>query len=579
MHPNLHFVYVRETYTTHAFEIWTDHKNLAYFQTARKLNRRQARWALDLSEYNFSFVHKPGRDHQQPDALSCRPDYDKGAEDNGDQVLIRPEMLQTIVDVGIADNSLLSDIRTSSRVEPRVQANVRNKLPGWLENDGFILWRNRVYVPNDRSLRERVIQAHHDPPAVGHPGRFKTTELVLRNYWWPRLHADVARFVRGCERCQRTKTFPTKPVGKLAPHLVPDRPWQIVSVDLISHLPPSHGYDAIVVIVDRFSKMIRLTPTNAELTSAGMARIFRDRVWCNFGLPERVISDRGPQFASSFTADLNNLLGIRSNLSTAYHPETDGQTERINQEIEQYLRLFVNFQQSDWHDWLPLAEFSYNDKIQVSTGYSPFYINYGQHPRKAYDPQASVRNASAEEFANRMQHIRDDANSALVKSAATMKRFYDTSHNSSPDYAPNDRVWLEATFLKTERPSKKLDDKRFGPFRVLRKVGQRAYMLELPRSWKIHPVFHTSLLRPFHPPSCPSQRQPTPPPPILIGDHMEQEVEDVLDERCRRGRMEYLVKWKGLPREECTWEPRAHLDDENGINAAFRHYLLRSGGR
>jgi transposase InsO family protein len=203
-----------------------------------------------------------------------------------------------------------------------------------------------------------------------------------------------------------------------------------------------------------------------------MAWIFRDRVWHDFGLPERIISDHGPQFASTFTRDLNKLLDIQSNLSTAYHPQTDGQTERVNQEVEQYLHLFVNYHQSDWSEWLPLAEFSYNDKLQSSTGYSPFYLNYGQHPRMAYNPHARTQNDSAETFATHMQRIRDDANSALVKSTAAMKRFYDRSHSTSPNYQLGDKVWLEAMNLKTLRPCKKLDDKRFGPFKVLHCVGQ-----------------------------------------------------------------------------------------------------------
>ena len=149
--------------------------------------------------------------------------------------------------------------------------------------------------------------------------------------------------------------------------------------------------------------------------------------------------------------DLNQLLSIQSNLSTAYQPQTDGQMERVNQEVEQYLRLFVNYHQSDWSEWLPLAEFSYNDKLQSSTGYSPFYLNYGQHPRTAYNPRVCTRNDSAETFAARMQRIRDDANSALVKSAATMKHFYDRSHSMSPNYQLGDSVWLEAPNLKDRK--------------------------------------------------------------------------------------------------------------------------------
>jgi len=181
-----------------------------------------------------------------------------------------------------------------------------------------------------------IIRNHHDEPISGHPGRFKTVKLVTRNYWWPAIVSDVRKYVEGCEHCQRTKNFPAKPRGLLSPNRIPERNWQWISVDLITQLPPSLGYDAILVIVDRLSKLIRLAATNGGVTSEGIARLFRDKVWKDFGLPEGILSDQGSQFVSNFMRDLNKLLGIQTNISTAYHPQTDGQTERVNQEIEQY---------------------------------------------------------------------------------------------------------------------------------------------------------------------------------------------------------------------------------------------------
>lgn len=325
--------------------------------------------------------------------------------------------------------------------------------------------------------------------------------------------------------------------------------------------------------------MIRLAPASNELTSEGLARIYCDHVWKDFGLPDRVISDRGTQFASNFMQDLSRLLGISTNMSTAHHPQTDGQTERINQEIEQYLRLFVNHKQDDWSEWLPLVEFCYNDHVHSSTGHSPFYLNYGWHPRKGSTPRPSAVTESAENFASRMARLREDAISALYKGASAMKRFYDRRHSTSPDYKTGDLVYLDATYLRSDRPCKKLDDRRFGPFKVLEKVGSRAFRLALPTTWsRVHPVFHTALLHPYHPPVSPLQHPPPAPPPVLVGDHLELEVEAILDERLRRGRVEYLVKWKGLPREENTWEPRAHLDDEYGINVKLQDYLTRRSG-
>lgn len=158
-------------------------------------------------------------------------------------------------------------------------------------------------------------------------------------------------------------------------------------MDLIGPLPESQGHNAILVIVDRFSKMLKVVPSNLKITSLGVARILWDQVFQHHGIPLKVISDRGPNFVSAFMREFYSLLGIMSNASTTYHPQTDGQTERLNQEVEHFLRVFTNYHQTDWAEWLTLAKFSYNDKVQSSTGYSPFYLNYGQHPWKGSNPR------------------------------------------------------------------------------------------------------------------------------------------------------------------------------------------------
>ena len=162
---------------------------------------------------------------------------------------------------------------------------------------------------------------------------------MSRNYWWPGITKFIAQYVKGCDRCSRTKTYPAKPMGELVPNQIPKKVWEIITVDLITGLPDSQGYNAIMVTVDRLSKMVHVLPTHNTVTSEGIARLFRDHIWKHHGLPNQVISDRGPQFVSNFMRELNRLLGIETTPSTAYHPQTDGQTERANQEIEQYLRV------------------------------------------------------------------------------------------------------------------------------------------------------------------------------------------------------------------------------------------------
>jgi hypothetical protein len=247
-----------------------------------------------------------------------------------------------------------------------------------------------------------------------------------------------------------------------------------------------------------------------------------------------------------------------------YHPQTDGQTERMNQEVEQYLCLFINHRQTDWSQWLSCAEFSYNDKMQTSTGFSPFFVNYGRHPYKGTNPKKEVKSQSATEFAQDLHAIWDEAAASLRLANEQMKRFYDKHRGDARKYQPNDQVWLEGYNFTTDRPSKKLSDKRYGPFKIISKVGAAAYKLQLPRTWKhVWPVFNELLLTPYTPPHYEIQRQPPPPPPVLADEgHLEYEVLEIMDSKLYRGRLRYLVQWKGYPeRHEWTWEPTSNLSN------------------
>ena len=373
----------------------------------------------------------------------------------------------------------------------------------------------------------------------------------------------MRQYVRTCPACQRTKTFPARPIGLLVPNPIPQQPWEEISVDLITGLPDSQGYDAIMVVVDCFTKMIHALPTNGTVSSEGVARLFRDNVWKLHGLPKRVISDRGPQFASRFMRALNQALGITTALSTAYHPQTDGQTERVNQEIEQYLRLFVNYRQDDWTDWLSIAEFSHNNRLHTSTDHSPFYLNYGRQPRSSFTIPTNLTVESAEDFAQRMKTLHKQTTSALEQTAARMKKYYDRRHTVEHSFKIGDRVYLDAADLRTLRPSRKLSDKRLGPFKITKVISPVNYQLQLPRTWKLSTnTFHVSKLRESLEDESLHGPVQDPPPPELIDDHEEYEVEGVLDSRVsgRQG-LQYLVRWKGYGNEENSWEPARNLSN------------------
>jgi hypothetical protein len=240
-------------------------------------------------------------------------------------------------------------------------------------------------------------------PLAGHPGRHKTAELIQRNYWWPGLPGHVTKYVKACEVCQRTKPRVGPLAAPLHPHDPPPDPWHTVSCDIIGPLPESNGFDAILVLVESLTKLVIAIPTSSTLSAEGAARLYRDRVFPRYGLFKKFISDRGPQFVSQFTTALHKALGIEANPSTAYHPQTDGQTERQNAEIEKYLRAWINERQDDWSEWLPMAEFAINNRVASATGVSPFFLNHGRHPHMHIAPARASRNESALQFATRMK--------------------------------------------------------------------------------------------------------------------------------------------------------------------------------
>ena len=416
---------------------------------------------MELQEYDFKLIHRSGTLNAKADILSRQADHERGENDNSNIILLKPEWFVNELLVEALDANIISHIKSSKNNKDRVVTKaLANNEEDWEEQeDGMVVWQDLIYVPRNKKLREDIIKAHHDAPTSGHPGREKTRELITRNYWWPRMMWDIKSYVKGCDKCQRTKAHRNKPNAPLQPHDAPSKPWEVVSVDLIGELPESAGYNAICIFVDRFSKQIHAVPTNTSLTATGTAQLYRDHIFRLHGWPRKFIHDRGTQFESRFMKEFYKLLNIEGNPSTAYHPQTDGQTERINQEIKQYLRIFINFYQNNWSDWLALAEFSYNDKVHSATGYSPFFINHGYHPHDGVSPGRTAKNVAVDTFVTAMDKVRDEAKAALTKARDLMKRYYDQRQGKAMDYKAGDLVWLEKMNIGTSHPMKKLDNR------------------------------------------------------------------------------------------------------------------------
>ena len=375
------------------FEIWTDHKNLEYFMKAQKLNRKQARWALYLSWFDFILKHVAGTKMGKADGLSRRADWKVDVDkDNDNQVFIKDNWIRNMYEVVVEgpEVDLLEKIKKARskdenvvRVVEEIKKAGVKELRGneWKIEEDLVLKEGKVYVLKDEELRAEVIWLHHDVPAAGHGGRWKMVELVTRNYWWPGVTRDVGKYVEGCDSYQRMKNRTEEPAGKLKLSEVPQKLWTHLTVDFITKLPVVAGKDTILVVCDRLSKMTHFVATMEGTSAEGLARLFWDNVWRLHGLPESVVLDRGPQFVAELTRELNRMLGIKTKFSTAFHPQTDRQMERMNQELEQYLRFFIEHRQKDWPEWLAAAEFAVDNKVHMATKVLPFMANYGKELR------------------------------------------------------------------------------------------------------------------------------------------------------------------------------------------------------
>jgi len=297
-------------------------------------------------------------------ALLRHTDYKKGIEhDNEDVVLLKPKyfkvhaLCQGHLLIEGHGELILAKIRKSKdldelivkAVEELKKLSIRQlQSEEWSEEQGLILFRGKVYILKDIKLRLEIIKLHHNTPVAEHPGQWKTRELVIHNYWWPGITMQVKNYVSGCDQYQQIKSFPEKPAGKLKPNETTTQPWKDITTDFITGLPEVQGYDALFITCCCHTKQAHIIPISTTTSARGLATLFRDHIWKLHGLPETALSDRGLQFAAEFMKELNEILGIKTKLSMAYHSQTNGQTEQVNQEIEQYLEMFVSHRLNDW---------------------------------------------------------------------------------------------------------------------------------------------------------------------------------------------------------------------------------------
>ena len=626
--------------------VWTDHKALTYFFSKPEVHDRETRQLDWLARFNLLILYIPGKVNLVSDALSRINEMreetkvrrltvdelvakaEAKANQVSDGMLARLQCGLCVIDTVkalagddpmLVDDTLISQLQNSyaqdllasqilkgehgqhhiSGEAYHISADFPYKVYNgtiWYEvpeSDAIDSKHLLLYITE--SLRESVIHDCHDLPGMGHLGMARTLEKVRRRFYWKTIRADVNEYVGTCRKCQHNKPSHQKTYGNPTPLKVATNKWADVAMDRIIGLQPNdRGDNAIIVFVDRLTKQAHFVPSTGECTAIQYADAYIREVMKHHGMARSFVSDRDSLLVSKFWTEFTTLLRIKHKFSTAGHPQTDGQSEVTIRSLKEMLRHFVNASHTDWHLWLPILEFAYNDSVHSSTGYTPFFLQYGMNPmsiidlivsaaRHKADSGRSYETGTHEMFDNMAKALKKAKHSLELTRTKYIKRNI-KQFKASPILAPGDLVSIDIKHFKSTSgnipgspPTEKLTHRFFGPLRVIESVGTNAYRLDVkqhPLLKYIHPVINVSRLRLIRL-SDRYHADDAEPAPVDVDGQIEYVIEAIINDRYnkRRKRFEYLTLWKNLPITKADW---LNLPKFTGSAVKIVHRYLES---
>ena len=572
-----------------SFEVFTDNQVLSNFFTKPNMSRKEARWLDLLSQFGISKVTlKAGRVHVLGDALSRAPHVVEGPETCIDANNMEVNAVEWGIDFSehYEDDQLFGPVvRALKGTFPRDKIS-KDRLSRILhlfrwQNRGLV-YKGKLCVPR-RCVRDILYEAH-DSKIAGHFA-FGKTLARLAHFHWKSKTRDVLGYCAGCETCQQQKDYRNKKkYTDPTPLDIPSRRWGSLATDFIVKLPKTkRGFDCITTWVDRLSRRVHFIPSHTTDTATDVADSFFNNIFKLHGLPDNIVSDRDPKFTSKFWKHLMSLCGIRCQMSSSHHPQTDGASEVMNRMVENYLRCYCSIHQDDWDILLPAAEFTYNSAESKDLSASPFEVDLGWKPRSPIDVLygQSVPVESVNQFKRQLRSALEDAQFAheLAKarnSAQSAKKF------QPHPYKVGDQVWVAKELFRDAiakvQKSDKLTPKRYGPFTILELIGKNALRLDLPSNLRLYPVVHALHTTP-HRKQPISLSQPVTKRPVPVPDATGQELHEVAEifKHRKRGRgYQFLTLLKGVPRHEAVWQPTKDFVDTDGtLTEVFYHYIRK----